>query len=130
MEINGIYFTIGQVSEHVNLPQSVLRYWETVFDALKPQKSKGGNRRYRKKDIEIIQKIKELLYEEGFTIKGANKQLNSIYNIKSSVPEIESPEKATENAEQSNTRESSRGADIIKIKQRLQEIIRILEEDE
>ena len=73
------YLTIGQMAELVDLPQSVLRYWESVFDQLNPAKSPGGNRRYTEKDIEIIQRIKKLLYDQRFTIKGANKILNDEY---------------------------------------------------
>ncbi|HID39377.1 MAG TPA: MerR family transcriptional regulator [Calditrichaeota bacterium] len=133
MEIKNIYFTIGQVSEHVSLPQSVLRYWETVFDALNPQKSRGGNRRYSKEDIEIIQQIKELLYEQGFTIKGANKQLNILYQAKYAESEnenTESTETIAENAELNEIPAMGEGGGSINvkaIKQRLQEIIRILE---
>ena len=87
MAFKDIYYTIGQVADHVDLPQSVLRYWETVFDVLNPHKSKGGNRRYSEQDIEIILKIKELLYDQGFTIKGANKQLKALYGLKSSEDE-------------------------------------------
>ena len=135
MEIDDIYFTIGQVAEHVDLPQSVLRYWETVFDVLNPQKSKGGNRRYRKEDIEIILKIKELLYEQGFTIKGANKQLNSIYQMEheQKTPNREETLSADLVPESSNERENAIRVnnDIPrdKIKRRLQEIIKILDTD-
>ena len=68
-------YSIGQVSAHTELPQSVLRYWETVFPRLKPLKSPGGSRQYSDSDIAIIQRIKELVYEKGFKIKGANLQL-------------------------------------------------------
>ncbi len=68
-------FSIGQVAQHTGLPQSVLRYWETVFDSLKPDKSPGGTRLYSQHDINLILRIKNLLYENGFTIKGANIQL-------------------------------------------------------
>ena len=68
-------FSIGQVAQHTGLPQSVLRYWETVFDLLKPKKSPGGTRLYSQDDIRLILRIKNLLYENGFTIKGANTQL-------------------------------------------------------
>ncbi len=68
-------FSIGQVAQHTGLPQSVLRYWETVFDSLKPHKSPGGTRLYSQQDINLILRIKNLLYENGFTIKGANIQL-------------------------------------------------------
>ncbi len=68
-------FSIGQVAQHTGLPQSVLRYWETVFKSLKPHKSPGGTRLYSQQDIQLILRIKSLLYENGFTIKGANIQL-------------------------------------------------------
>jgi len=70
-----IYHTIGQVSEYLELPQSVLRYWETVFKQFDPHKSPGGNRLYTDEDIKLVKRIKELLYEQKFTIKGANSQL-------------------------------------------------------
>ncbi len=83
------YYTIGQVAEYFDLPQSVLRYWETVFDVLNPQKSPGGIRRYSDRDLKIISEIKHLLYQRGFTIKGANKVLNQKYHIKSSETPVE-----------------------------------------
>ena len=58
-------YSIGQVAAHTELPQSVLRYWETVFTRLNPLKSPGGSRQYSDADIAIIQRIKELLYEKG-----------------------------------------------------------------
>lgn len=68
-------YSIGQVSAHVDLPQSVLRYWETVFPSFNPAKSAGGSRQYSDADVALIIRIKELLYGNGFTIKGANLQL-------------------------------------------------------
>ncbi|MGD9486884.1 MAG: MerR family transcriptional regulator [Calditrichaceae bacterium] len=76
MQYEDVYYSIGQVSEMTGIPQSALRYWETVFDVLDPKKSPGGSRQYLKNDIDIIFKIKDLLYEKAFTIKGANHQLN------------------------------------------------------
>ena len=70
-----MYHTIGQVSEFTDLPQSVIRYWESVFPRFSPQKSPGGNRLYSDEDIKLIEKIKDLLYVQKFTIKGANVQL-------------------------------------------------------
>lgn len=64
-----------------DLPQSVLRYWETVFDNLNPNKSNGGNRQYSELDVELIKTIKELLYEQGYTIKGAMNKFNREENI-------------------------------------------------
>ncbi len=76
MQYEDVYYSIGQVSEMTGIPQSALRYWETVFDVLEPKKSPGGSRQYLKHDIDIIFRIKELLYEKAFTIKGANHQLS------------------------------------------------------
>jgi DNA-binding transcriptional MerR regulator len=78
MKYNRLYYTIGQVSKISGLPQSVLRYWETVIAALNPPKSEGGTRQYRESDVELILEIKRLLYDEGFTIKGANKYINKL----------------------------------------------------
>jgi DNA-binding transcriptional MerR regulator len=68
-------YSIGKVSKIVDLPQSVLRYWETVFDVFDPYKSEGGTRRYSQSDIDIILEIKELLYKRKFTIAGAQHAL-------------------------------------------------------
>ncbi len=83
-------FSIGQVAQHTGLPQSVLRYWETVFDLLKPKKSPGGTRLYSQEDIRLILRIKNLLYENGFTIKGANTQLKKETGL--SVPAEPTPD--------------------------------------
>jgi len=70
-----IYFSIGEVSAMLGVPQHVLRYWEDVFPTLRPPKRRTGNRAYRQQDIEKLEQIKRLLYEEGYTIKGARKRL-------------------------------------------------------
>lgn len=72
-----LYHSIGQVARHVGLPQSVLRYWETVFPMLRPEKSAGGSRQYSERDIRLILQIKDLLYTQGFTIKGAKARLKA-----------------------------------------------------
>jgi DNA-binding transcriptional MerR regulator len=73
---NRLFFKIGEVCELVGVEPYVLRFWETEFPNLAPQKSRSGHRVYRRKDVETIVKIKELLYEKGFTIPGARKQLS------------------------------------------------------
>ncbi len=70
-----LFFKIGEVCEIVGVEPYVLRFWETEFKFLAPEKSKSGHRVYRKKDVEMVLKIKELLYVRGFTIAGARKQL-------------------------------------------------------
>lgn len=72
----GAFQTISEVSSTLDLPAHVLRFWETKFMQLKPMKRSGGRRYYRPEDIEILQSIKALLYQEGFTIKGAQKALS------------------------------------------------------
>src|SRR5947207_14770501 len=70
-----LYFRIGEVSTLCRLPAYVLRFWETEFPQLKPVKSSTGQRMYRRKEVETVLRIKQLLYEEGFTIAGARQQL-------------------------------------------------------
>src|SRR5207237_9628791 len=70
-----LFFRIGEVCKIVEIEAFVLRFWETEFPNLAPQKSKSGHRVYKRKDIEMILQIKELLYERGYTISGARKQL-------------------------------------------------------
>ena len=72
-----LYFRIGEVSRLCRLPAYVLRFWETEFPQLRPTKSSTGQRMYRRRDIENLLKIKQLLYEEGFTIPGARQHLRS-----------------------------------------------------
>jgi len=74
-EIKKLYYSISEVCKLTNLKSYVLRYWETEFRELKPPKNRAGNRTYRKKDIDTINKIKELLYDKKFTIEGARNQL-------------------------------------------------------
>jgi DNA-binding transcriptional MerR regulator len=70
-----IYFKIGEVCELVDVQAHVLRYWETEFPQLAPQKNRSGQRSYRRKDVETALRIKELLYDEMYTIAGARKKL-------------------------------------------------------
>jgi DNA-binding transcriptional MerR regulator len=72
-----LYFRIGEVATLCRLPAYVLRFWESEFSQLKPVKSSTGQRMYRKRDVESVLRIKQLLYEQGFTIAGARQQLRS-----------------------------------------------------
>ena len=74
-EARKLYYKIGEVCEIVGVEAYVLRYWETEFPALRPPKSKSGQRTYRPSDIELLLRIRRLLYEDGFTIAGARRQL-------------------------------------------------------
>ena len=70
-----LFFKIGEVCKIVDIEPFVLRFWESEFPNLAPEKSKSGQRVYKRKDIEMVLRIKELLYERGYTIAGARKQL-------------------------------------------------------
>jgi len=71
------YKTISEVSDELGVPQHVLRFWETNFPQIKPSRMRGARRYYRPEDIELLKKIKTLLYEQGYTIKGAKKLIKS-----------------------------------------------------
>ncbi|MDA0306019.1 MAG: MerR family transcriptional regulator [Proteobacteria bacterium] len=67
--------TISEVATELDLPQHVLRFWETKFNAIRPMKRGGGRRYYRPEDVELLEKIRNLLYSDGYTIKGVQKLL-------------------------------------------------------
>ncbi|OGF97944.1 MAG: hypothetical protein A2Z06_03700 [Candidatus Glassbacteria bacterium RBG_16_58_8] len=72
------YYSISEVCEITRLKPHVLRYWESQFSFLKPPKNRAGNRTYRRKEIQLIQLIKFLLYVEKYTIEGAQEKLNRL----------------------------------------------------
>ncbi len=73
--IRKLYYSIGEVSQITELEQHVLRYWETEFPELSPQKNRAGRRIYTRADIAFVDKIRQLLKEEKYTIEGARKAL-------------------------------------------------------
>lgn len=72
-----LFFKIGEVCEITGVQAHVLRYWESEFPTLAPQKNRAGQRTYRKRDVEMVLRVKELLYEDQYTIAGAKKKLTS-----------------------------------------------------
>jgi len=70
-----LFYKIGEVCDHIGVQPHVLRYWESEFPMLAPQKNRAGQRVYRRKDLEIVMRIRELLYDEKFTIAGAKRKL-------------------------------------------------------
>lgn len=70
-----VYYSIGEVCDLSGLKPHVLRYWETQFDVLKPTKNRAGNRVYRSRDVEVVLLVKNLLYDDKYTIEGANQKL-------------------------------------------------------
>lgn len=75
--IEKLYYTISEVSDQTGIKQYVLRYWESEFPDLQPIKNRSGNRVYTKEDIDIVLRIRRLLYEEKYTIEGAKQRLKS-----------------------------------------------------
>ncbi len=76
-EIVKKYYTIGQVADMLDVATSLIRFWETEFKRINPKRTPSGQRLYRKKDVELILKIRHLLYEKKFTIQGAKQYLKS-----------------------------------------------------
>ena len=85
------YFTIGEVSDLCGVKPYVLRYWEQEFTQLKPMKRRGNRRYYQHHEVLLIRRIRDLLYDQGFTISGARNQLGDLLNGRQ-APLTESPE--------------------------------------
>ena len=116
-QIKKLYYSISEVSKITGLKQYVLRYWETEFSQLKPPKNRAGNRTYRQNDIDVIHKIKELLYKKKFTIVGARKQLET--------PVIAKDTDVTSDS----TKSLGLNSDVLdKLKQELKDILCIIKE--
>lgn len=73
-----LYYRIGEVAEIVGVEPHVLRFWETEFRSIRPQKSRKGQRIYSRRDVEKLLKVKDLLYTHGFTIAGARKRMRDV----------------------------------------------------
>ncbi len=113
-----LYYKIREVCEIVGVEAHVLRFWETEFSALSPPKSKSGQRTYRPRDIELLLKIRKLLYDEGFTIAGARRQL--------SAGKPEAPKGQVVRAAQEAAPESER---LGKVKAELENILTLLDRE-
>ena len=86
---NEAFRTISEVAEDLDLPQHVLRFWETKFSQVRPLKRGGGRRYYRPEDVALLRHIRSLLYDEGYTIKGVQKLLRQDGPSKSELREME-----------------------------------------
>jgi DNA-binding transcriptional MerR regulator len=109
------YFTIGEVSELCGVKPHVLRYWEQEFTQLRPVKRRGNRRYYQHHEVLLIRRIRELLYEQGFTISGARNRLDE--NLGPAAPRA--PASAPRTAEAQNTNLNS-------VKQELKHVIDLL----
>lgn len=90
-----LYYRIGEVSRITGLKPHVLRYWESEFKVIKPHKGGSLQRLYRRKDLDLILKIKKLLYEEGFTIAGAKKKIRDIERLENKQMKLRLVEKGS-----------------------------------
>lgn len=89
MKSSSAFRTISEVAAELDLPQHVLRFWETKFPQVKPMKRGGGRRYYRPDDIQLLQRIRDLLYVDGYTIKGVQKLLRQSGSVRNFVSEVE-----------------------------------------
>ncbi|MFW0777655.1 MAG: MerR family transcriptional regulator [Rickettsiales bacterium] len=94
--------TISEVATFLNVPQHVLRFWESKFSQIKPLKLRGGRRYYRPEDIETLSTIKTLLYKQGYTIKGAKKAFSKDLKAKASAEKTAKAKPAAINDKQRN----------------------------
>ncbi|MGQ0650645.1 MAG: MerR family transcriptional regulator [Betaproteobacteria bacterium] len=118
------YFTIGEVSELCGVKPHVLRYWEQEFTQLKPVKRRGNRRYYQHHEVLLIRRIRELLYEEGFTISGARNRLDN-GRLDSSPGHDEKADAGLREAPLVPAIKN--GADLAAIKQELREVLQQLQ---
>jgi DNA-binding transcriptional MerR regulator len=118
---NKLFFKIGEVCEITDTQPYVLRYWESEFPSLAPAKNSSGQRIYRRRDIETVLRIKQLLYDEGFTIAGAKKRLESEMSGKVTTPQ---------SAAAADVEGEAKNQEVLKeVRQQLREILTLLDRD-
>ncbi|MGE0454157.1 MAG: MerR family transcriptional regulator [Vicinamibacteria bacterium] len=122
---NKLFFKIGEVCEITDTQPYVLRYWESEFPSLAPAKNSSGQRIYRRRDIETVLRIKQLLYDEGFTIAGAKKRLEAELTAKGPTPQSQA-QASVEEAVPTPTDERARVA-LKEVRAQLREILTILD---
>jgi DNA-binding transcriptional MerR regulator len=110
------YFTIGEVSELCGVKPHVLRYWEQEFTQLKPVKRRGNRRYYQHHEVLLIRRIRELLYEEGFTISGARNRLDNSLATE-------------EKGEPDRANRAALALDLSALKRELREVLEVLQAD-
>ena len=140
---NKLFFKIGEVCEITDTQPYVLRYWESEFPALAPAKNSSGQRIYRRRDIETVLRIKQLLYEEGFTIAGAKKRLEAEQAGRSPTPQADAA-RASATPVPTSTPASAAGAPaptpppgedrgraaLLEVRDQLREILTLLDGDD
>ena len=123
---NKLFFKIGEVCEITDTQPYVLRYWESEFPALAPAKNSSGQRIYRRRDIDTVLRIKQLLYEEGFTIAGAKKRLESELAGREVTPLPKGAEESNNTQEVVVEPDTTRGA-LRQVRDQLREILTLLD---
>ena len=132
---NKLFFKIGEVCEITDTQPYVLRYWESEFPALAPAKNSSGQRIYRRRDIETILRIKQLLYEEGFTIAGAKKRLEVEMAGRGDTPMPQLPPDVGDTpqpppASAADDGAGARSAALREVREQLREILTLLERND
>ncbi|MDL5047137.1 MerR family transcriptional regulator [Oscillatoria amoena NRMC-F 0135] len=90
-EIEKLYYSIGEVAEIFNVAPSLIRFWESEFDIIKPKKNRKGNRQFTREDIDSVRTIYHLVKEKGFTLQGAKEMLrNNSFDVKDKLELIDS----------------------------------------
>ena len=146
-----LFFKIGEVCDIAGVQAHVLRYWETEFPMLAPQKNRAGQRTYRRRDVEMALRIKELLYDEQYTIAGAKKKLagelrgpsrdsgqptaaktppRSLQPPPSLAARFSAPSSSTTSSAPSATKTDDQRAQLMNIAKQLREILDLLDEGE
>jgi len=121
-----LYYKIGEVCEIVGVEPHVLRYWESEFSRLSPPKNKAGQRTYRPKDIVLLLQIRKLLYDDGFTIAGAKKQLTGAAPNPESTAEESLRHKPESQAQQGSEPSSQR---LKRLRKELENILTLLDRE-
>jgi DNA-binding transcriptional MerR regulator len=124
-----LYYKIREVCEIVGVEAYVLRFWETEFPALSPPKTKSGQRIYRPKDIELLFQIKQLLYEEGFTIAGARKKLSATEPAGEGGAEISADSAKPPKENEARKEEAPAAERLKKVRAELENILTLLDRE-
>ena len=122
---NKLFFKIGEVCEITDTQPYVLRYWESEFPALAPAKNSSGQRIYRRRDIETVLRIQQLLYEEGFTIAGAKKRLETEMAGRTNTPTSQAAAVVESEAAEDPTKRA-----LAEVRDTLREILTLLERND
>ncbi|MDP3140138.1 MAG: MerR family transcriptional regulator [Methylotenera sp.] len=119
------YFTIGEVSELCGVKPHVLRYWEQEFTQLKPVKRRGNRRYYQHHEVLLIRRIRELLYEQGFTISGARNRLDGPDEVEIKADVVQLAKQLNTGLDESVSSKAN-GFDFSSVKDELLEILNLL----